>query len=56
MSVKCPKCPEMLNRESAISHLTVRHQMGLRDAMRWAGINVDVNLVGQGDGAPRKGG
>lgn len=55
-SVKCPRCSELLNRDSAISHLTVVHQVGLRDAVRWAGLNVDVNLVGQGDGAPRKGG
>jgi|WetSurMetagenome_2_1015567.scaffolds.fasta_scaffold161841_2 hypothetical protein len=45
---KCPKCPEMLNADSAISHLTVGHQMPLREAYRWAGLHLGV--LGQSDG------
>lgn len=48
--MKCPYCEEMLNRDSVISHLTVRHEVGLRDAMRWAGLHIDVGFAGQGDG------
>ena len=47
-SVKCPKCPEMLNASGAIHHLTVVHQMGLREAYRWAGFNLGV--LGESDG------
>jgi hypothetical protein len=45
---KCPRCGEVLNADNAISHLTVKHQVPLREAYRWAGFNLGV--LGQADG------
>lgn len=44
---KCPRCGEALSYGDAVHHLTVIHQMSLREAVRWAAC---VGVLGQGDG------
>lgn len=49
-SCKCPKCPELLNRDNVLHHLCTVERMPMREAVRWAARYVDVRLAGEGDG------